>query len=336
MQNLSPSQKEADIIRVFLSNPVHRWFRNCIFHPRVMYLSRWVMAFFSPLLPLLWEMEKERMEKEVIVWSDSQRVALIRSMVEQTVFTDPDGEGVWYRVFIVSYWVECFCIWVSVTLILMQGSVCLHFCSMYCKVSVPVLVHMLRSSVLLFLTALPPIYRLFYSPSVLQPPCLLTYIRVNNSVQAETVKPLKDLSFGPGSWNTHFSPSCLCDSLYLTLQKRKGLTERICVRMLHAYMRSLVCSHRFVSGVRTNKRRQWDRLLCGGVKAFPLCARWLCVAQLEVQSDKTTDGLTIQNHHWATDQVSYPEVWCYCKNLLALRREKTYTTSHWRSIFIVY
>lgn len=55
--------------------------------------------FFSPFLPLLWETEKERIEKEVIVWSDSQRVALIRSTVEQTVFTDSDREGVSYRLY---------------------------------------------------------------------------------------------------------------------------------------------------------------------------------------------------------------------------------------------
>lgn len=40
----------------------------------------------------------ERIEKKVMVWSDSQRVALIRSMVEQTVFTDSDREGVCCRV----------------------------------------------------------------------------------------------------------------------------------------------------------------------------------------------------------------------------------------------
>lgn len=94
-----------NIICVFLSNPGHRWFRNCIFHPRVMYLSRWVIAFFfflsSPLLPLFWEMEKERIEEEVTVWSGSLRAALIRFMVEQTVFTDSDRERVCYRIYTV-------------------------------------------------------------------------------------------------------------------------------------------------------------------------------------------------------------------------------------------
>lgn len=72
---------------VFVSNLGHRWFRNYISHPSVMYLSRWVIAVFCLLYPLVWEMERKRMERKVIVWSDSQRVALMRSMLEQTVFT---------------------------------------------------------------------------------------------------------------------------------------------------------------------------------------------------------------------------------------------------------
>lgn len=42
------------------------------------------------------------MEKEVTVWSDSLRAALISFMVEQTVFTDSDREPVCYRVYTVS------------------------------------------------------------------------------------------------------------------------------------------------------------------------------------------------------------------------------------------
>ena len=63
------------------------------------------MSLFFPsslLSSHSWEAEKERIEKEVIVWSDSQRVVLIRSAVEQTVFTDSDREGVCYRVYTVS------------------------------------------------------------------------------------------------------------------------------------------------------------------------------------------------------------------------------------------
>lgn len=66
-----------------------------------MYLSRWVIATFCLLYPLLWQMERKRLERKVIVWSDSHRVVLMRSMVEQTVSTvfTNDGEGVTYRAY---------------------------------------------------------------------------------------------------------------------------------------------------------------------------------------------------------------------------------------------
>ncbi len=44
-------KRGAGIISVFLSNPGHRWFRYCIFHPCVMFLSGWVITFFSPPTP---------------------------------------------------------------------------------------------------------------------------------------------------------------------------------------------------------------------------------------------------------------------------------------------
>lgn len=42
--------------------------------------------FSSSLLPPLWEMGRKRIKRKVMVWSDSYREALIRSMVEQLVF----------------------------------------------------------------------------------------------------------------------------------------------------------------------------------------------------------------------------------------------------------
>lgn len=47
-------RKEARVMGVFVSKPGHRWFRNCIFHHCVRYLSRWVITFFlfSPPTPL--------------------------------------------------------------------------------------------------------------------------------------------------------------------------------------------------------------------------------------------------------------------------------------------
>lgn len=98
------------------------------------------------------------MEKEVIVWSDSQRVALIRSMAEQTVFTDSDREGVCYRVYTVS---SCeLNVFACTHFILMQVFVCLsvflYFGCMHCKGSCFDLVYMPRSSVLLCLAAQAP------------------------------------------------------------------------------------------------------------------------------------------------------------------------------------
>lgn len=89
------------------------------------------------------------MEKEVIVWSDSQRVALIRSMAEQTVFTDSDRESLLQSLYRQFLSVECFCIYTLHT----YASVCVFVCT----VSSSVLIYMLRSSVLLCLAAQAPI-----------------------------------------------------------------------------------------------------------------------------------------------------------------------------------
>lgn len=210
-------KEEADIIRVFsLWNPGHRWFRNCIFHPWVMHLSRWVVAFFFPLLSSPPTPGKERIEKEVILWSDSQRVALIRSAVEQTVFTDSDREGVCYRVYTVRSW-EFSVLHVIFTFAfvpLIKVFVCAYLCCMLYKV------YMLRSSVLLCLAAQAPIGFLFLCPPT---PWLLPYIRVNNSGHAETEKPPQRLLIWTGVKKHIFPPlfpPFLFQSLYLNLQKK--------------------------------------------------------------------------------------------------------------------
>lgn len=90
-QNLfSSKKKKKQIESVFLSQILVTDGLEIAFSIPVWCTSAGGLSLFS-LLPLLWEMEKERTEEEVIAWSDSQRVALIRSMAERTVFTDLDS-----------------------------------------------------------------------------------------------------------------------------------------------------------------------------------------------------------------------------------------------------
>lgn len=185
---------------------------------------RFFFFLSSPLLPLFWEMEKERIEEEVTVWSGSLRAALIRFMVEQTVFTDSDRERVCYRIYTVGSCEQnisaCFCICDSVAFVVMQVLVCV------CVSVFSVSVYTLRSSVLVLycvlLLGLLYSFQGFLLPllSLCPPtPCLLPYIRVNNSGQAETDKPPQGPLICTGVKEHIFSLRPLPVTLCLTLHK---------------------------------------------------------------------------------------------------------------------
>lgn len=100
------------------------------------------------------------MEKEVRVWSDSLRAALIKSMVEQTVFTDSDRERVYESILSVHasriFLLFLFCLFCHLHTYA-NARMCLYFCCMHCELlSVPI--YTLRSSILLCLTARAPIF----------------------------------------------------------------------------------------------------------------------------------------------------------------------------------
>lgn len=176
----------------------------------------------------------------------------------------------------------------------MQVSVCLPVCStlLYELVSLSVLVYMLRPSVILSLAVQAPIAFLQRLSSVCPPtptPPQLHYVRVNNSGQAGTDKPFKDLSFGLGSW-THLYPalslnpsysSCLCVSLYLNLCEWVNM----CLHVVYVHedeqsvlgsFPGIVYSQNCKVVCERTKRRQRDRLLWGREGSPAVCQVTLC------------------------------------------------------------
>ena len=125
------------------------------------------------------------MEKKVIVWSDSQKVALIGSMVEQTVFTVSDREGVWGR-----FYTVVFCEFNVVP------RVSLHLC--FCHI------HTLDLSTH-DSTAVPQAASLLPVLPLSSTPRLLPYVRVNNSSQPDTDNPSRTSRLNRGH-RTHLFP----------------------------------------------------------------------------------------------------------------------------------